>query len=449
MGISKVLQNFHSGPNLQKLYLSESTADSHFVFDGVEAEPAERIPVHKCLLAIASPVFHQMFFGGLKENGDVKIIDASQNAFKEFLQFFYLDKITLTTENIAEVMMLADKYAVAGCMHICTQFLEVILSVDTAVSCYELSKQFDLKYLLELSVDKICRETKNVLTSESFLLCQRSTLKRIISLDELSCDEIFIFDACMRWAAEACNRANVDSELMSNRKEQLGECFDLIRFPAMSTEEFSKCTERDGLFSGDEVIDILRHLTLHQELRVATRFPRGARRGTPAWTKDETITICDRRSQLHLSRTAKIKRDVIVLSSNERILIGQISISTFKPNGSDEKSTRDGMMQIFKRTVDKGGNTHTDTLLTQTVEISSSGYTKIPLLTPVVVQPFIDYVIETEWQLQDEDELVLRTDCREEIMLDGGIRFQFKREPDVGYDNQHEGLVSKIYFKKW
>lgn len=43
-----------------------------------------------------------MFYGELQENGDVKIVDARDVAFKEFLQFFYLNEneIQLTKKTL-------------------------------------------------------------------------------------------------------------------------------------------------------------------------------------------------------------------------------------------------------------------------------------------------------------------------------------------------------------
>lgn len=440
MGISKEMKNFHSASNLQKLYLNDSVSDVQFIFDhdGI----SQPISAHKCLLAIASPVFQRMFYGDLKEGDTVHIIDATSEAFIEFLQFFYLDKITLNDENVAEVMTLADKYDVRGCLNLCAQFLELTLSATTAAWYYELATSFNLNYLAGLCEEKICVETKCVFKSETFLHCTQSILREILRMEHLSCDEIDVFEASMNWAIEACKLAK-EEETIANQKEHLGDCFELIRFPTMTTEDFSKCAER-GVFDGNEMLDLLRYLTIHQELRVATKYPRKAREGAPAWTSDDTICICDRRSQMQLCRSADIQKDVLVFTVNERILLGQLSLSIFTTDSKEESddNTRTGLL-----TIKHGSNGII--ILTQTIHISSQSHSKVQLAKTIVVSPFEEYEIETEWQLEPSDELVLRTECRPEIMLDGGIRFQFKSRDGLDYNNVTEGLISKLYFKKY
>lgn len=451
--LSKKMKNFHPLTNLRKLYLNESTADVHFVFAQERTAEVKRIPAHKCLLAIASAVFHRMFFGELKEEDDVHIVDVSADGFKEFLQFFYMEEVNLTGDNLAEVITLADKYDVPGCMHLCEQFLEITLTLDSICWCYELATLFRLQHLIDMCEERICLETKSVFDSDGFLHCPRQLLARILALECLSCDEIDILHATMRWATEACKREHIDATIATNQRQQLAECFDLIRFPAMSSEDFSKClSEYDGLFNATEMLDILSHLTLHRELRVATQFPLGPRQGTPAWTKDDSICICDRRTLPNLCRSVKLSRDVVIFSVNERLLLGQIAISIFKMNSIEKEAStvhRSGVLSVYRLAAGSGNGERRRLLISQTIHLSSSSHTKIPFVKPIIVQPFEDYEIETQWELEDGDELVLRTECRSEVMLDGGVRFQFKHDDDLDYDNTTEGLVSRLYFKKW
>lgn len=451
--LSRKMRNFHPPSNLRKLYLNEATADTHFVFENERMSDVSRIAAHKCLLAIASPVFHGMFFGELREEADVRIVDVSAVGFSEFLQFFYLDEVNLTSDNLSEVITLADKYDVQGCMHLCEQFLEITLTMESLCWCYELATLFDLTHLINMCEERICLETKMIFETDGFMQCTRRILGRILSLEQLSCDEIDILRASMRWATEACKRADIDSSVAANQREQLAECFELIRFPAMSSEEFSKCiSDYDGLFNVSEMLDILSHLTMHRELRVATQFPQQPRQGTPAWTKDDSICICDRRTLPNLCRSVKLPRDAVKFLVNERIMLGQIAISAFKVDSIEKDANtenRMGTLCVYRVTTANGDKTQRQLLLNQTVQMSSSSHTKVQLLKPIIVQPFEDYEIETDWELEDGDELLIRTECKGEIMVDGGVRFQFKHSDGLGYDNVTEGLVSRFYFKKW
>lgn len=200
---SRELKNYHINSNLYKLYKNSNITDVHFIF----TDEQKNIAANKCLLAVASPVFERMFYGNLKERGDITIVDATHDAFLEFLQFFYCDKFELSTEHICEVLTLADKYDVAGLINLCVQFLEYYLSDQTVCWVYDLALMFNLSHLINLCKEKICSETVSVFASQSFLTCGVNILSRILEIDQLSCDEIFVFHRVMEWATEACRKS--------------------------------------------------------------------------------------------------------------------------------------------------------------------------------------------------------------------------------------------------
>lgn len=453
-------RNYKLTSNLAGLYMDAETADINFIFDldGV----VERVPAHKCILAASSPVFKQMFYGELKEGSEIRIVDVCLDGFKAFLQYFYLDVVTFSSNNIAEVMKLSDKYLVIGCMELCTRYLTLIISTNNVCWCYELALLFDLAHLIGACEERICSETQKVLDSSAFLNCSRHILGRILLMDDLSCDEVHVFQASMHWAMEACKRAGIDENDADNLKQQLGSCFDSIRFPAMSAEDFYTCiADKENLFTSTEIMDILSHLTLHRPLQVATRFEQTARKGIPIWTKDETIQICDRRSLPNLCCSVAFQQDIVIFSVNERILLGQIAISTFKPihDEGGESVVRTGQMTIRRMNETTNGadpdspseqlDDDVELILEQSITISSGSSNKIELTKPIIIQPFHLYEIESKWDLEEGDELIFRTECREEVMIDGGIRFQFTRKSNLDYDNVTDGLVSRLYFKQW
>lgn len=459
-------RNYKLVTNVGKLHLDAETADISFVFENNGS--VERISAHKCLLASGSVVFKRMFFGELKEGNEIQIVDVSIDGFTAFLQYFYLDVVTFNSTVIAEVMKLADKYDAQGCFELCTRYLTMTINtqnVEAIVWCYELALLFDLAHLIGVCEEKICLETQKVLESNSFLNCSRSTLGRILLMDSLSCDEIYVFQASMNWAMQACKRAGIDENSAENLKQQLGNCFESIRFPAMTAEDFYACiADKESLFTSNEIMDILSHLTMHRPLQVAKRFEQSARKGAPAWTKDGSVQICDRRTLPNLCRAADIRQDVVIFSVNERILLGEIAISRFKLlRDESETITRNGELKVCK--LNDPGNlnpktsspendpteankTDCDLILQQSVTISNAS-SKIQFSKPVIIQPFQLYEIESSWNLDDGELLVLRTECLEEVMLDGGVRFQFKRKSDCVYDNVGEGLISRLYFKQW
>lgn len=108
----------------KKLYLDKETADICFIFEHQNNDEIDIVPAHKLILTKGSKVFHTMFNGSLPEEDVVRIGDATVAAFKQFLQFFYMDQVTLTLENIAEVMNLIEKYEIERCMKQCIDFMK-------------------------------------------------------------------------------------------------------------------------------------------------------------------------------------------------------------------------------------------------------------------------------------------------------------------------------------
>lgn len=88
--------------NGEKWYLNSKTADVHFSFDSSDNDKASgtRIPAHKILLADKSDVFEAMFYGELKETGDIRVTDVSDAAFVEFLQFFYNNQVEVSVSMV-------------------------------------------------------------------------------------------------------------------------------------------------------------------------------------------------------------------------------------------------------------------------------------------------------------------------------------------------------------
>lgn len=143
----KVIQNKTAVQNFSAFYQCEDTADMYFVFPKLKKErksddkmvPETRIPAHKIILAANSSVFHRMFYGEMKETGDIAIIDATPYVFGVFLQYFYLEQMNLTIDKVGEVLYLADKYDVSGCSTKCSAFLKEILNTDNMCWGYELA----------------------------------------------------------------------------------------------------------------------------------------------------------------------------------------------------------------------------------------------------------------------------------------------------------------------
>lgn len=255
------LKNECIAKSTSKMYLDDVSADIKFTFK--YGDQVEIVPAHKAILASASPVFYTMFYGSLKEGESVEIVDASADAFREFIKFFYLAEVTLRMEHIDEVARLVDRYDILKHVNACITSLGYQLTEANLVWGYILSTSFD-----NTELKQICEQTikvsPGILKSEAFLHCDQRILKHILQMDDFACQEIDVFNACLKWAQLSCQENEFDEKDPKNLRKQLGDCFHLIRFGAMDRKDIGVLMNDElnaGLFTPDELIDLLRITT--------------------------------------------------------------------------------------------------------------------------------------------------------------------------------------------
>lgn len=250
---NKTYNNPKLNEKMKKLYLDETSADVFFVFD--DKMKTERVPAHKNLLFAGTDAFSGMFYGDMKELGDIKMVDVSVAGFKEFLQFFYNDKIELTMDNIHEVVYLGDKYIVSDCLNVCKQFLKESLTNESACHIYAIAIRFNFIELQNLCQAHITKNAVFVVQSSSFVECEKSVLKRILGFNMLFCKEVVLFNACMAWVKAESKQEMLTRKLID---QHLGELFFEIRFGSMTIQEFAALIPMYGpVFTIDEYQEII------------------------------------------------------------------------------------------------------------------------------------------------------------------------------------------------
>lgn len=239
-------------------YLSEEGADVWFKFSF-----GERIPAHKLMLTTMSPWLNAMFLGSLPEGDEVDMTvngKLTAAAFKEFLQFFYMDpgNVKLTMENIEGVIDLAKQSLAEHIFAACENFLVQTVSTDTMCFGYQLALRYGANKLRAICEDEICVNAEQILRSSSFMEFPFDFLENILRCDALACEEKVIFDACIAWAKAACKRNNEDPTKAENLRAQLKDSVYQIRFISMDKKQIAKCISScSGLFSADELEEII------------------------------------------------------------------------------------------------------------------------------------------------------------------------------------------------
>ncbi|XP_055310678.1 BTB/POZ domain-containing protein 2-like [Sitodiplosis mosellana] len=379
------------------MYLNERLADVYFEFK-VDDE-TQKVPANKSVLAALSPVFDTMFIGSLPEKGDVSIPDANADAFKEFLQLFYLGEVTLTMENIETVVRLADKYDVVERVNACIVFLKGQLTLDISIiyiMCwgYQLAVNLKNAELIEYFEEKIIKSPKEVFASEVFKRCDKSILKRIFELD-LICKETDVFDACLKWAKYACEQNDLDGTQAVNLRTQLGNCLKLIQFGLMKIEEFNK-----------------RYRKTSGKLEMPIRT-----------------------------------QEVTSFASNNHLLLGEIQAARTYIGSSEIVGTE------VEVTITECGNPAFASIESSKILYEGTSSTwygddqlKVTLPQPILIKPQRMY--EVRLVVRSPNGYTYFPDCQPMVEMKDGTKIQLYRNPTLDYDNLANGWISNLIFNK-
>ena len=105
------------------MFNNDLLSDVKFVVRQGGSECMKKIPAHKFLLAISSPVFFAMFYGELAETKDsIDISDCEYESLLETFRFMYSDEVNLNPDKVMQVLYLAKKYMLPSLADKCTEY---------------------------------------------------------------------------------------------------------------------------------------------------------------------------------------------------------------------------------------------------------------------------------------------------------------------------------------
>lgn len=438
VNILKTIRNHQVPESLCKLYLNDDMADVFFVFTNTgEADDVKRLTAHRLILAAASPVFHQMFYGDLPEGEDVIISDCSFEAFTEFLQYFYCSEVTLSSDNVFEVIQMAHKYDLNDCVNMCIDFLIEYISVETVFLTLHIALLYEVKELINICERMICDDAKSVFAAETFPYCSTMVLKRILSMPGIDCSESELLDAAMLWAKQACFTESDETPSIERCKAKLDECFKLIRFDTMTPTEFSSCLFRyPGMFKADALEQ--RIISISTNGLLNTSQPRKKHH-----FNGEGFIVCSRiaarRSFIHVLD----KKQVVRFSVSSNIILHGIQIA--KPTRVPDFPYKNRVSRVG-HLLRVGQENLLQNSRAQGIEIDLLQENRIMFRQPIPIDA--DKIYKIVLVLNTESVHFSAIELKKDpINIGRSIQFNFKQDPDCSYDNITRGLITDLWFK--
>ncbi len=240
------------------MFNNELMSDVSFVC----GESSRIFHAHKYVLATSSAVFFDTFYRNLaRKEYPIRVSDADEESFKEFLRFLYTDDCKLTAENTIRVMCLAKKYFVSSLEEKCCEFLGASIKPDNVFVMLEQAVKFDAKELEAKCWEFVSRQTRQCLNTKAFCEIGLHTLNALLKKKTFGITEVELFQAILKWADSECTRQglNIKDDKMARRRV-LGDSVYEIRFLAISLENLVKYVSPTGVLTETEVVSITQKL---------------------------------------------------------------------------------------------------------------------------------------------------------------------------------------------
>ncbi|XP_076001076.1 actin-binding protein IPP isoform X1 [Genypterus blacodes] len=198
--------------------------------------------VHRLVLAASSPYFSALFSGGMREadKEEVHILGVEADVFEVLLDFIYTGMISVTVENVQELMVAADMLQLSEVVSICGEFLKSQMDPSNCVGIFQFLEQIACIDMLEFTENYIHVHFLEVCVTDEFRGLTNDQVVKLLRSEELRIeDEYQVFTVAMDWVLHD----------VAKRKKHVVEVLDPVRFPLLSPQRLFKYIESISDFS--------------------------------------------------------------------------------------------------------------------------------------------------------------------------------------------------------
>ena len=165
--------------DLKNMVNKKEYSDVTFLLDSGEV-----IFAHKIILTNRSQHFKSMFQVGMKEGelAEIKIPLISFNTFLSFLEYIYSSSVNLTGENVAELLIVSDRFTEEKLKLLCQQYIENNIDHQSVSDCFALANQVNATHLRKYCLNYILVNHEFIKNLPSYQSLPQSLLDEISSI---------------------------------------------------------------------------------------------------------------------------------------------------------------------------------------------------------------------------------------------------------------------------
>ncbi|XP_060936185.1 kelch-like protein 10 [Limanda limanda] len=170
--------------------------------DAVLQVEDRQFPIHRIILSDFSTYFQALFVNQITTDKVFHITHVSSDIMQIIIEFAYTGSVTMTKDNVHELMVAADMLNIVGIIQACSSFISEHLCLQNCIGIWHFTDTCPSDELRCKAFHYIMVHFDRVINFEEYLQLSVQDLVKILGKDELNVkSERTVFDVILRWIA--------------------------------------------------------------------------------------------------------------------------------------------------------------------------------------------------------------------------------------------------------